>query len=226
MSSGGMVVFNGQIIAVLVILFSVLSTVVAGAQIPVEVFVGKERWTIDAMFFQYFKGDSSTSELLFFHRTRASIDHTSQSSERPPQFGFTEAVSYNHAGLGGFAPVAVVQIFNNGAFTKAGMQFAALSANSTLFSWAVAELQSNPSVDVFILYRYKPMIGALQFFLQAESLNVVPTLENAQFRFTQRLRAGMITQRWQYGIGADLFQQGRTDFISTTSIGGFLRYEF
>ncbi|MCA6434258.1 MAG: hypothetical protein IM574_11695, partial [Cytophagales bacterium] len=93
----------------LIIVFVFLSGM-AQAQIPVEIFAGYQKLTIDVMFFKYFKNkQKENSNWLFFNRNRASVDYRMTSKTYLPQFGFTEAISYNHPKLKGFAPVAVVQ---------------------------------------------------------------------------------------------------------------------
>jgi hypothetical protein len=130
---------------------------IAVAQIPVEVLVGHKKTTVDILFFKFFKNkEGKNSRFLFFNRNRASIDHTMTSTTNLPQFGFTEAISYNTPALKGFAPVAVASILNRGIYPKAGVQYASIKKNYTLFAWAVAETVNDPNVDVFFLGRYTP----------------------------------------------------------------------
>ena len=104
-------------------------------QVPVELFTGHEKTTIDLQFFRYVKqSNGQNSRWLFFNRNRASIDYAMTSKTSLPQFGFTEALSYNHPALKGFAPVAVVQVFNLGVFPKAGIQYARVRENLVIFS--------------------------------------------------------------------------------------------
>ena len=89
---------------IFIILIGICST--AKAQIPVEIFAGHERTTVDIMFFKYFKNNQGeNSRWLFFNRNRASVDYRMTKTSYLPQFGFTEAISYNHEKLKGFAPV-------------------------------------------------------------------------------------------------------------------------
>ena len=98
---------------------------IAFAQIPVEVFAGHKKATADIMFFKFIKNkEGHNSKFLFFNRNRASIDYAMTKTTNLPQFGFTEAISYNHEKLKGFAPVVVGSILNRGIYPKAGIQFA------------------------------------------------------------------------------------------------------
>ena len=91
------------------------------AQIPVELFTGHERATFDVLFFKNFlTKEEKKSYCLFFNRNRLSVDYRITSTNYLPSFGATEAISYNDPKWKGWAPVAVVQIFNNGVFPKAG----------------------------------------------------------------------------------------------------------
>nr|MCU0367746.1 hypothetical protein [Cyclobacteriaceae bacterium] len=114
-------------------------------QIPVEVFAGHEKTTFDLMFFKFFKNSSGAdSRWLFFNRNRASMDYDQTATANLPQFGFTEALSYNHKALKGIAPVLIAQMFNRGVYAKGGVQYAVVRKNLTVFSWVVSEIKSEP----------------------------------------------------------------------------------
>ncbi len=200
----------------------------AMAQIPVELFVGHERATVDIMFFRFFQNaEGQSSPWLFFNRNRASIDLDMSNGQPALLFGFTEAVSYNAPKLKGFAPVVVGQVLSWGVFPKAGIQFAKITAHATLFTWAVAELESDPRLDHFLLARWTPALGEKwNGFLQAEALTEIPTDSAQSYGFTQRFRLGFSRQGWQFGGGIDLSQSGRDEFTNTQNYGLFLRHEF
>jgi hypothetical protein len=198
-----------------------------------ETFVGHARATEDVMFFTFFTKPAPTgespvrSDVLFFFRARASVDHAMTATSNLPQFGLTSAVSYNPRAWRGFAPVVVAQILNRGTFAKAGVQFARTGRRATVFSWLVCEARRAPVVDVFILGRYvQPLNGATGLFLQGESVNAFPTDAAEQYSFTQRVRVGVQVHRWQFGPGVDITQTGRATYATTTNIGAFVRYEF
>lgn len=197
------------------------------AQIPVEVFLGNEKATFDLMFFKFFNNKhNESSRFLFFNRNRVGIDYEMTSTEKLPQFGFTEAVSYNHPKLKGFAPVFVTQVFNSGIYPKAGVQFVRLKENFTLFSWLVSEIQNNPGIDYYLLFRYTPKItSSLKLFTQIETLNTFYTV-NSYFSFSQRFRIGLKIQKIQFGLGADLAEKEQNNFSLDSNSGLFLRYEF
>jgi hypothetical protein len=89
------------------------------AQIPVEILGGDKKVSFDLMFFQFFKNKAGHhSKFLFFSRERAVIDYKQTITSNLPQFGFTEAISYNHPQLKGFAPVVVGQILNRARLPK------------------------------------------------------------------------------------------------------------
>lgn len=201
---------------------------VAIAQIPVEVFTGHKKLTVDIMFFKYLKNkEGHASRFLFFNRNRSNIDYAMTSNTNLPQFGFTEAFSYNHEKWKGFAPVVVASILNRGVYPKAGLQFAKIKKDYTIFSWIVSETLKNPNIDFFFLARYTPKLtDKLNLFSQIELVNAFPTLATNNYSFTQRLRLGIKMQAFQLGAGVDLTQTGRKDFIQSENFGGFLRYEF
>lgn len=201
---------------------------VAIAQIPVEYLAGDKKSTLDMMFFKYVKRQNGeNSPILFFDRSRISIDYGMTTSKNLPQFGNTSALSYNHRLLRGWAPVVVVSILNRGVYPKAGVQYAKIKSNMTLFSWIVSETLSKPNIDFFFLGRYTPKINDhINLFTQAELFSVLPTANENSYTFTQRARLGLKLKEFQFGIGIDLTTTGRKSFINTTNTGVFLRYEF
>ncbi len=198
------------------------------AQIPVEVFAGDKKASFDLMFFKFFKSkEGQNSNFLFFSRERAVVDYKQTATSNLPQFGFTEALSYNHPALKGFAPVLVGQILNRGTFVKSGVQYAHISKSITLFGWSVVSLDRKPDVDLFLLLRYTPKLGKKwHLFSQIELINALPTDKSANFSFTQRLRIGFKKADWQFGLGGDFSTVGRNDFNNTQNTGVFLRHEF
>ena len=200
----------------------------AVAQIPVEIFGGNERMTLDIMFFKNFKDKlGNNSKFLFFNRNRASNDYQMNSTTYLPQFGFTEAISYNHQKLQGFAPVAVGQVFGAGVYAKAGFQFVYLKKDFLIFSWLVSEMKKDPTIDLFFLGRFTPKLSEkLNLFSQLELVNVAPTMIEKNYVFTQRIRLGLKMKAVQFGAGADFTQSGSVSFSKTMNLGLFLRYEF
>lgn len=200
----------------------------AFAQIPVEILAGDNKAVLDIMFFKYFKNKSkSNSKFLFFNRNRASVDYKMTSSTNLPQFGFTEAISYNHEKLLGFAPVIVGQILGSGFHTKAGIQFAKIRKEMTLFAWLVSETKRQPTLDLFFLGRYTPKISdKINLFSQLELVNAIPSNNQKSFSFTQRIRLGLKISELQFGLASDFSEIGRINFTSTSNIGAFIRYEY
>ncbi len=198
------------------------------SQIPVEVFGGNEKTTIDILFFKYIRNkEEKNSKFLFFNRNRMSIDYRQTSTAYLPTFGFTEAISYNHPKLKGFAPVALVQIFNAGFFPKAGIQYFYGKKEFTFFSWVVTEMKNTPTIDFFMLTRFEPKLSEkVNLFTQLELINPFPTNEIENYSFTQRIRVGIKMTEWQFGFGSDFNEFGRASFTNTSNIGAFIRYEF
>jgi hypothetical protein len=212
----------------LVVMAVVLFKGAAFAQIPVEFFAGDKKATVDIMFFRFFKNSSGeNSKFLFFSRNRAAIDYKMSETENLPQFGFTEAISYNHPKLKGFAPVFLGQVFNSGIYPKAGFQYVHFTNQITIFSWFVTETLQNPLLDYYLLFRFVPKISEKTgLFTQVESLNTLPTSQLDGFSFSQRIRIGLKKQSFQFGVGADLTEKGRNSLNLTANTGLFIRYEF
>lgn len=198
------------------------------SQLPVEVFGGHEKATLDVLFFRYFKNNKNeNSKFLFFNRNRVSMDYRQTATAYLPAFGFTEAISYNHSKLKGLAPVAVVQIFNSGVFPKAGIQYFHRKSEFTFFSWVVSEIKAKPTFDFFVLTRFEPKLTErLNLFTQLELVNAFPTEVDANFNFIQRMRIGLRMKDWQFGFGGDFNEFGNNMFANTTNVGVFLRHEF
>jgi hypothetical protein len=180
------------------------------------------------MFFKYFKNKQGGDlHWLFFNRNRASVDYRMTKSTYLPQFGFTEAISYNHEKLKGFAPVLVGQVLSWGVLPKAGIQYAHIKKEITIFTWLVCETLEKPDLDYFLLFRYTPKLSEkLNLFTHVESVNAFPTVSTDNYSFTQRLRIGLSIKSCQFGAGADFNQTGKTIFSKTYNIGGFIRHEF
>ncbi len=200
----------------------------AKAQIPVEIFGGQEKTTVDIMFFKYFKNKKGeNSRWLFFNRNRASIDYRITKTTFWPQFGFTDAISYNHEKLKGFAPVLVGQVLTWGVYPKVGIQYAHIRKNMTVFTWLVCEALEKPVLDYFLLFRYNPKFSEkINLFTQVESVNAFPTVSTENYSFIQRLRLGLSIKGYQFGAGADFNQTGNSTFNKTYNVGGFIRHEF
>jgi hypothetical protein len=210
----------------IIILISICGSV--KSQIPVEIFGGNEKTTVDIMFFKFFKNkQEENSRWLFFNRNRASVDYRLTTKTNLPQFGFTEAISYNHPKLRGFSPVLVGQVLSWGVYPKAGIQYAHISKNMTVFTWLVCEMLSNPDLDFFLLFRYTPKIsGKLNLYTQFETGNTFPTNSIDNLSFTQRLRLGLSIKGYQFGAGSDFNQTGNSTFTKLYNVGGFIRHEF
>jgi hypothetical protein len=148
-------------------------------------------------------------------------------TEKQPQFGFTEAISYYHPKLKGFAPVFIGQVFNAGIYPKAGLQYVHLTNQITIFSWIVSETLQNPRLDYYLLFRFTPKISEKTgLFTQVESLNTFPTNEADRYAFSQRIRLGLKKQKFQFGVGTDLSETGRDSLTLAANSGIFIRYEF
>ena len=205
-----------------------LSTNRSTSQIPVEIFAGDKKAGIDILFFKYIKNKKGQpSPFLFFNRNRATIDYKMTSTTNLPQFGFTEAISFNKEGWKGFAPVVVVQILNRGVYPKAGIQFAKTKKDFTVFTWVVSEMNERPNLDWFLLARYQPAIGSkLHLFSQIELVNAFPLHHSNNYNFIQRLRLGLKMTAFQFGLGADFTATGRSRYSTLQNTGAFIRYEF
>lgn len=202
----------------------------AHSQLPVEYFAGNKKATVDGMFFKFFKKENNeNSKVLFFNRSRASVDYGITSTNNLPAFGITQAFSYNTEALRGFAPVGVVQLLGRGVYAKAGTQFAKLRENWMVFTWCVVELKAKPSIDYFLLMRYTPRLSEhWKWFIQLESVNAFTTLENQKHSFIQRARLGLSRNAWQFGIGTDWNElwHPESTLSYTQNTGVFVRYEF
>lgn len=215
-------------VIVTIVLFIFGMSMKAHAQLPVEVYAGQERASLDLMFFKYFKNEKEeNSPWLYFNRERILVNYEMTDSTNLPFFASVNAVSYNAKRLKGFAPVVVGQLTTGGVAGKAGVQFARVRSNFTFFTWAVSELSEDPSFDYFLLLRYKPKLtDRWNGFLQGESFNVFPST-GANLQFYQRCRFGLDRHAWQFGFALDMSQIGRNGaFTSSVHPGVFLRHEF
>jgi hypothetical protein len=210
------------------IMATLLSGGVAFSQVPVEFFAGHKKATVDVLFFTFFKTTGGqNSRWLFFNRNRASIDYRQTTTTNLPQYGFTEAISFNDKRLKGFAPVAVVQLNARGVFPKLGVQYAHNTQRLSFFTWVVAETLKDPNIDFFVLARATPKLTEkTDWFVQVELVNTFPTVSSGAFSLIQRLRLGLRHRAFQWGLGGDFTATGRAQLQTTQNAGLFLRYVF
>jgi len=196
----------------------------------VEIFAGDDAATADVMFFNYFKDTAGQpSRLLLFHRSRALVDHDINESARTnlPQFGMTNAVSFNPATWRGLAPVAAVSLTTGGVASKVGIQYARVRPASTVFGWVVSETAARPAIDIFMLGRYvHRLTSTAGLFTQIESIVVLPTATDEDAVMTLRSRLGIDRARWQLGIGVDLRRSTGVGSTTTANLGLFARHSF
>lgn len=192
-----------------------------GQGIPVEIMAGHKRAGVDIMWFRKFSSvKSKQSPWLLFSRTRASADYHNTTA-----FGVTTALSYNFAN--GTGLVATVQYTAAGTVVKGGLQFYKTKKNTTVFTWLVAGQNTTHhfSADWFFLSRFTPAAGRNnKLFLQAELLS--QTDSKGIVNLTQRARAGLWINNWQFGLAADINESGKTKLAVTHNHGLFLRREF
>lgn len=198
------------------------------AQLPAEIFGGDKLATTDIMFFRYIKGGSgNNSRFLFFNRNRMSAEYKQTKKEKLPQFGNTEAISYNHPDLSGLAPVFVVQVSNAGIYPKAGVQFYGGTNELTFFTWIVHETLLSGKTDWFVLIRYEPAVQEdWKLYSQCELFTVLPGSSTGIYTFIQRLRLGLKRASFSFGAGADFSNSGNSRYASKENTGIFIRYEF
>lgn len=187
----------------------------------IETYAGNKRIGVDLMWFKNFKNiKDERTPFLFFSRNRASMDY----KNKPTAFGSTNAISYNFKN--GLGIVTVASFLNTGFIPKTGLQFVKTKGDFLFFGWLVADLKKDSNVDLFGLFRYQPKINdKWKGFGQIELFPVYnPTSEI--WNITQRLRFGAKYHAWAGGFMADFNQIGKSNFIKTNNMGGFLRYEF
>jgi hypothetical protein len=193
----------------------------------VEVFAGHQAATADVLFFEYVPNRTGQpTPWLLFHRSRALVDYDIDTDARRdlPQFGMTNAVSFNPRRWRGLAPVAAVSLTSASAAAKLGVQYARVRPTATVFGWVVVETASQPTVDLFVLARYtRPLTADLGLFSQIETIGIRATADDEASTLTLRSRLGVSMGRWQVGAGADL---GRGPSAASRNLGLFLRHAF
>jgi hypothetical protein len=211
-----------------ILLFFSLYINTIGQTVPFEVFAGDKRATLDLLIFKYFKHpENASSKFLFFGRNRITIDYNERLKTNLPQFVSTNAISYTTKVLKGFAPVAVLQIFNRGTFPKAGIQYLKLTPRFSFFGWTVIDLFRDSSIDLFILSRFTPKLTEkVKLYAQIELLANFPTIDHVNLNLIQRTRLGIKLDVVQFGLGFDINEFGYEQFNYSTNTGAFLRYEF
>jgi hypothetical protein len=78
-----------------------------------------------------------------------------------------------------------------------------------------------------LLMRFQPKLTErLRWFFQLETLHSFPLGHNGAISFVQRGRIGLQRGAFQYGLGADLMQTGKQQWIKTQNWGAWIRHEF
>ncbi len=150
-------------------------------KLPLELFVGHEKTTVDLTYFRHVKtkGDQN-SRWLFFNRDRISVAYEKTDGQYQPKFAMTFAMSYNPHTWKGVAPVAVVTVTNQGLFPKLGMQYYTVRKDFVFFIWTIVEAMEDPDMEIFLLTRFTPPLGSrLKLYLQGESGNRFPLHDEA-----------------------------------------------
>ncbi len=205
-----------------------LLTVIAGAQIPVEIFTGDKKATLDVLFFKPFRdSEGNNSDWVLFNRGKVTLDYKMTPDDNKPFFVAMQAISYSPAALGGFGPVAVSLITNDGMYPKLGVQYVKASSDFMFFGWAICETLKDPDIDVYIYAKYTPLIsGKTRLFTQIETNSAFPAWAGGEPSLFQCLRLGLMWDGFQTGIGLDLTQKGKGELKTTENTGLFVRYEF
>lgn len=203
----------------LVVLGWAVVTVATAQFLPIELMSGHKRTGVDVLWFKKFSSQKN-DPWLFFHRSRGSSDYHNGTS-----FAVTNALSYNFkSGLG---IVAATQFLQAGFTAKVGVQYFKATQNRSLFSWVVAgnNAANNFSGDWFVLVRWMPRLNEKwKWFLQGETLSSLDA--QSIWSLTQRMRAGLGRNRWQFGAAADFNESGKTNLSVISNIGAFIRKEF
>jgi hypothetical protein len=205
-----------------------MSASVRAQKLPLELFVGHEKATVDLTYFRYVKNrDDKNTRWLFFNRDRISVAYEKTNGQYQPRFAATFAMSYNPHTWKGIAPVAVVSASNQGVYPKLGMQYYTVRKDFVFFIWSIVETMEEPDMEIFMLTRFTPPMNKnLKLYFQLESGNRFGLHEERAYSFFQRTRAGLCSGRLQGGLAADFEQLGYHAFNRSKNLGLFLRYEF
>lgn len=205
-----------------------LFTIVIEAQIPGEVFFGDKKATVDVLFFKPFRdSEGQNSDWVLFNRGKITLDYKMTPDNNKPFFVGMQAISYNPAALGGFGPVAVSLITNNGMYPKLGMQYVKFNEDFMFFGWLICETLKDPDVDLYLYAKFTPLIsGKTRLFAQIETNSTFPAWAGGEPSLYQVMRLGLKWEGFQTGLGLDLTQKGKGDVRTTENTGIFVRYEF
>ncbi|WP_144883981.1 hypothetical protein [Lacibacter cauensis] len=205
-----------QLLAGLVLMIAVKSH----AQM-VEYFAGDKRTGIDIMWFKNFQNkQKAKTAFLYFSRNRASVSYKQGSAA----MGSTNAVSYNFKN--GLGLVTVASFVNAGFVPKAGVQYYRQSGNFMFFGWLVSDIKKQGNVDLFGLFRYQPTVSENWRGLLQMELFPVYQPSSELWNIIERVRLGAKYRAWSRGLMMDFQQTGKNNFIGTSNLGAFIRYEF
>ncbi len=180
-----------------------------------EVMAGGEGIFADA---QWLEALDDNFEWTLFSRSRATVDYSEQTN-------LFSGAYLNYTTASGFGTTLLGRIATNGAGAEAGPHFFSRSSGFMIYALASIAVKSDPSYTWFSILRFTPVLTEnWQLFTGLELFSSFNA--DGHIASVQRLRAGLETAGYQFGLALNLAGLGRNYERAECNPGVFLRKQF
>jgi len=183
-----------------------------------ELLLGTERLFIDAQYLSYFEGQGNNKWSLF-SRARATSAYDAQSTD------LFMGGYLNYTTAKGFGATVLGRISSFNAGIDVGPHF--FKASSTFLVYALPSININDELlySWFSILRFTPTLNEkTKLFSSIELFSAFDG--DGHLSSVQRLRLGLDKKGYQFGLGVNLTERGRSFSNTDVNPGVFLRKQF
>jgi len=182
----------------------------------IEFMPGTQNLFTDVQFFKPLLPEDYT--VTVFSRTRADIDYNKEGNT------FLSLLYLNYTFQPGIGVSLIGKISNVSNGVDAGIHYFKNSKNISLFVAITAQIKKNPGYSWFSIIRFRPPINEKwKWYSSLELFTLVN--KNGHLVSSQRIRAGVDINAFQFGIGLNISESGQ-NWNAQGNPGIFIRREF
>lgn len=176
---------------------------------------GNERIFVDVQWLEFLNEEMDWS---LFSRTRSTVDYENNTNL------FTGAY-LNYTTVSGFGGTVVGRVASAGSGLDTGVHYFKARKNFMTYALASLTLIQKPGINWFSITRFTPTI--IEAWKLYSSIELFSSFDYKQHQFsTQRLRLGLDSQGFQFGIAINISETGKDVVHSDTNPGIFIRKQF
>ena len=178
---------------------------------------GTERIFIDSQYLKFFKDNS---KLSLFSRARATVVYNDNTTTNLFTGGYLNYTIYN-----GFGLTTIGRVASNGSGVDVGIHYFKKDKNWMIYTLPSINVNSDLLYSWFSMIRYTPLINdRLKLYSSLELFSAF--LSNKHATSVQRIRLGLDTDEYQYGVAVNMNQRGIQFQDQDYNLGLFLRKTF